>query len=130
MEKPVKKMYSRSELEEFREIVETKLAEARTEFRRLSDSIREYEGLAADNTNYIELGSDTRDKEELEILKERQARFIQSLQQALLRINTGTYGVCRITGELIPRERLRLVPHATTTVSAKQKQQTSESNLS
>jgi RNA polymerase-binding transcription factor DksA len=130
MEKPVKKMYSRSELEEFRAIVETKLAEARTEFRRLTDSIREYEGLATDNTNYIELGSDTRDKEELEILKERQARFIQSLQQALIRINTGTYGICRITGELIPAERLRIVPHATTTVSAKQKQQTSESNLS
>lgn len=114
-----KRFYTKAELDEFREIILQKLTESRNEFKRLSEMIREFSSGSADNTNFAELGNDSRDKEEMEILKERQGKFIRGLENAMVRIQNGTYGICRLTGELIPKERLRLVPHATTTVVAK-----------
>ena len=69
----------------------------------------------------LEEGADVRDKEEAARLAERQRKFIQHLQAALVRIENKTYGVCRATGKLIPKERLRAVPHATLSVDAKKR---------
>lgn len=123
-----KRFYSKAELDEFREIILQKLTESRNEFKRLSEMIREFSSGSADNTNFAELGNDSRDKEEMEILKERQGKFIRGLENAMVRIQNGTYGICRLTGELIPKERLRLVPHATTTVVAKNQIKPTEPN--
>ena len=116
-----KKYYSRQELQEFKEIINQKLEESRTEHKRLADSLREFSGNSADSFNFTEYGNESREKEQVEILMARQAKFIDKLEKALIRIENGSYGICRITGELIPKERLRIVPHATTTVAAKMK---------
>ncbi|RMG67527.1 MAG: TraR/DksA family transcriptional regulator [Bacteroidetes bacterium] len=116
-----KKFYSRSELEEFREIINKKLAEADAEYRRLAESMKEFSGSSADSINFTEYGNESREKEQVEMLMSRQAKFIEKLRAALVRIENGTYGICRLTGERIPKERLRIVPHATTTVAAKMK---------
>ena len=117
-----KKFYTKAELAEFKEIILDKLKEAREEHKRLADSLREFSGNSADSINFTEYGNESREKEQVEILMARQAKFIDKLDKALIRIENGSYGVCRISGELIPRERLRVVPHATTTVAAKMKQ--------
>lgn len=122
MEKSEKKFYSKSELEEFRQIINQKLEEARKEYKRLAQSLQEFSGNSADSFNFTEYGNESREKEQVEILMARQAKFIDKLENALIRIENGSYGVCRISGELIPKERLRVVPHATTTVSAKMSQ--------
>jgi len=70
----------------------------------------------------MEDGSETMSREETAQLAARQQKFIQNLENALLRIRNKTYGVCRVTGKLIPKERLRLVPHATLSIEAKQRQ--------
>jgi RNA polymerase-binding transcription factor DksA len=70
----------------------------------------------------MEDGSETMSREETAQLAARQQKFIQNLENALLRIRNNTYGVCRVTGKLIPKERLRLVPHATLSIEAKQRQ--------
>jgi DnaK suppressor protein len=116
--------YTKAELDEFREIITSKLDESNTEYRRLADSLREFSGNSADAINFTEYGNESREKEQIEMLMARQAKFIDKLQKALIRIENGTYGVCRVTGELIPKERLRLVPHATTTVAAKNDENT------
>jgi DnaK suppressor protein len=67
-------------------------------------------------------GSDVLSKEEINQLAARQQKFVQSLENALIRIKNGTYGVCRVTGKLIPKERLRIVPHATLSIEAKNAQ--------
>jgi DnaK suppressor protein len=117
-----KKFYNRAELEEFKEIINRKLADAQSEYRRLSDSMKEFSGNSADSINFTEFGNESREKEQVEMLMSRQAKFIDKLKAALIRIENGSYGICRLTGERIPKERLRVVPHATTTVAAKMKQ--------
>ena len=116
-----KKFYSKKELEEFRQIIDRKLEEARTEHKRLANNLKEFSGNSADSFNFTEYGNESREKEQIEILMARQAKFMDKLEKAVIRIENGTYGICRISGELIPKERLRVVPHATTTVAAKMK---------
>lgn len=118
----VKKFYSKQELDEFRAIINEKLESSRNEYKRLAESLREFSGNSADSYNFTEYGNESREKEQLEILMARQSRFTDKLEKALIRIENGTYGICRISGDLIPKERLRVVPHATTTVAAKMKQ--------
>lgn len=110
------------ELDEFRTIIKEKLEEARAEYRRLAESLKALSGATADSYNFTEYGNESREKEQVEILMARQDKFIHNLEKALIRIENGTYGVCRITGKLIPKERLRIVPHATTTVEGKMMQ--------
>ena len=117
-----KKFYSKAELAEFKEIIDAKLEEAKDEMRRLSESLKEISGNSVDNFNLTEFGNESAEKEQIEILLTRQKKFIMNLESAMIRIANGTYGVCRETGKLIPKERLRLVPHTQTTVEAKMKQ--------
>ncbi len=114
-----KKFYSKQELDEFKEIILTKLDEATTEKKRLAESLRDVSGNSVDSFNMTEFGNESQEKEQIEILLARQNRFILNLQNALVRIENGSYGVCKETGRLIPKERLRLVPHTTTTVEGK-----------
>ena len=117
-----KKFYSKAEMEEFRHIIQNKLEDSRSEYRRLKSSLKEMGGNSADSLNFTEYGNEGREKEQVEILMARQAKFSDKLELALGRIENGTYGICRISGDLIPKARLRVVPHATTTVEAKLKQ--------
>ena len=105
----------------FRNIIDAKLEEARAEHKRLANNLKEFSGNSADSFNFTEYGNESREKEQVEILMARQGKFIDKLEKALIRIENGTYGICRISGELIPKARLRIVPHATTTVAAKMK---------
>jgi RNA polymerase-binding transcription factor DksA len=117
-----KRLYSRQELVEFRDIIEQKISEARNEYKRLADNLKEFSTSSADSYNITEFGNESWEKEQVEKLMSRQAMFVDKLEKALIRIENGSYGVCRVTGELIPKERLRIVPHATTTVAAKMNQ--------
>jgi len=119
-----KNFYSRTELDEFRNIINNKLIESRAEYKRLAESLKAFSGASADSFNFTEYGNESREKEQVEILMARQDKFIYNLEKALFRIENGTYGICRITGKLIPKERLRIVPHATTTVEGKMQQKT------
>ena len=114
-----KQFYSKSELQEFREIILDKLSSARSEYKRLAESLKAFSGMSADSINFTEYGNESREKEQVEILMARQDKFIHNLEKALIRIENATYGICRVTGKLIPKERLRIVPHATTTVEGK-----------
>lgn len=118
-----KKRYSDEELAEFREIIEQKLALAKREYAQILDVLTGRNDNSGDETmptyKVLEEGSATQTKEELTNLAMRQQKFIQGLQAALLRIENKTYGVCRVTGQLIPKERLRAVPHATLSIEAK-----------
>lgn len=127
MEKSMeKKFYGRSELNEFREIIVQKLESARLEHKKQAKSLQEFSGSSADSINFTEYGNESREKESIEVLMARQSKFIDKLEKALIRIENGSYGICRISGELIPPERLRVVPHATTTVAAKMNQTNAE----
>lgn len=117
-----KKFYSKQELEEFRHIILKKLEESQSEYKRLAESLKALSGNSADSFNFTEYGNESREKEQIEILMARQQKFSRSLEKAIVRIENGSYGVCRITGDLIPKERLRVVPHATTTVEGKMRQ--------
>jgi RNA polymerase-binding transcription factor DksA len=118
-----KTRYSDEELEEFRAIIMEKLELAQRDYDRLKSSIMNTDGNDVDDTSptykVLEEGANTLSKEETTRLVLRQLKFIQSLQAALVRIANKTYGVCRETGKLIPKERLRIVPHATLSVEAK-----------
>ena len=118
-----KKRYSDAELEEFREIINGKLALARRDYTSMMKQLRNAEGNDVDDTSpslkLLEEGSAIQSKEELIQLASRQQKFIQGLEAALVRIENKTYGIDRITGELIPKERLRVVPHATLSVESK-----------
>ncbi|MEO1415843.1 MAG: TraR/DksA C4-type zinc finger protein [Bacteroidota bacterium] len=117
-----KKFYSRKELEEFRIIIQGKIDVARKEYERLAANLKEIGGNSADSFNFTEFGNESSDKEEVEMLMARQAKFMDKLKKAMMRVENGTYGVCRISGDLIPKDRLRVVPHATTTIEAKKNQ--------
>ena len=118
-----KKRYSDEELEEFRAIINEKLRLARRDFDSITKQIMNADGNDVDDTSptykALEEGSSTQSKEELVQMANRQQKFIQGLEAALVRIQNKTYGIDRMTGELIPKERLRAVPHATLSVASK-----------
>lgn len=119
-----KKRYSDEELEEFKQIILSKLELAKRDYQQMMDTLSNKNGNDVDDTmptyKILEEGSMTQTKEELTTMAARQQKFIQALQAALVRIENKTYGICRATGKLIPKERLRAVPHATLSIEAKQ----------
>jgi RNA polymerase-binding transcription factor DksA len=121
-----KERYSDKELEEFRDLINAKLAEARNDLTGLRNSLSHKDDHGTDDTSpsfkMMEDGSETLSREEMSQLAARQEKFITHLENALTRINKKTYGVCRVTGKLIPKERLRAVPHATLSIEAKEAQ--------
>ena len=118
-----KTRYSDEELEEFRTIINEKLALSQRDYNTMMRQIRNLDGNDVDDTSptykALEEGSMTQSKEELIRMASRQQKFIQGLEAALARIENKTYGIDRMTGELIPKERLRAVPHATLSVESK-----------
>lgn len=118
-----KTRYSDVELEEFRAIINEKLETARKDYDLLKAVLMNSDGNDVNDTSptfkVLEEGAATLSKEEAGRLAQRQMKFIQNLQAALIRIENKTYGVCRETGKLIPKERLRAVPHATLSIEAK-----------
>ena len=119
-----KTRYTDAELEEFRQIILEKLESAKTEYELWKAVIMNSDGNDVTDTSPTfkvwEEGASTLSKEEAGRLAQRQMKFIQNLQSALIRIENKTYGICRETGKLIPKERLRAVPHATLSIEAKQ----------
>lgn len=119
-----KKRYSDEELEEFKQIILSKLELAKRDYQQMMDTLSNKNGNDVDDTmptyKILEEGSMTQTKEELTTMAARQQKFIQALQAALVRIENKTYGICRVTGKLILKERLRAVPHATLSIEAKQ----------
>lgn len=115
--------YSDEELEEFKTIILEKLAKARKDYELLRANVMNTDGNDTADTSptfkVLEEGASTLGKEEAGRLAQRQAQFIVHLQNALVRIENKTYGIDRITGKLIPKERLRAVPHATLSVDSK-----------
>lgn len=126
MAEETKNRYSDEELKEFREIIEEKLREAKEDLEVLQDTLSHKGDHGTDDTgrtfNMMEDGSETQMREEMAQLAARQEKFIQNLENALVRIENKTYGICRVTGKLIRKERLRLVPHATLSIEAKKAQ--------
>lgn len=121
-----KTKYNDEELEEFKQIILAKLEKAKKDYEVLKASITHAESNDTMDTSptfkVLEEGATTLSKEEAGRLAQRQLKFIQHLQAALIRIENKTYGVCRETGQLIAKERLRAVPHATLSMDAKLKQ--------
>ena len=119
-----KTRYTDEELEEFRQIINEKLALAKRDYEQMMDSLTNRDSNDVDDTSptykALEEGSETQSKEDLMKFAARQQKFIQGLQAALVRIDNKTYGIDRITGKLIPAERLRAVPHATLSVESKE----------
>jgi len=115
--------YSDEELQEFKTLINEKLAQARADYEELKAVVTHSQSNDTEDTSptfkVLEEGASALSKEEAGQLALRQHKFIQSLETALIRIENKTYGVCRETGKLIPKERLRLVPHATLSVEAK-----------
>lgn len=116
--------YSDEELQEFKAIIHEKLSLAKRDYEQMMRVLMNQDGNDVDDTSptykILEEGSATQTKEELIQLASRQQKFIQGLEAALVRIENKTYGIDRITGQLIPKERLRAVPHATLSVESKQ----------
>ncbi|MGN0051680.1 MAG: TraR/DksA family transcriptional regulator [Prevotella sp.] len=119
-----KTRYSDEELAEFKAIIDEKLRLAKRDYEEMMDTLMNKNGNDVDDTSptykVLEEGSATQSKEELIQLAGRQQKFIQGLEAALIRIKNKTYGIDRITGKLIPKERLKAVPHATLSVESKQ----------
>jgi len=121
-EKQEKTRYSDEELQEFKEIILQKLESARKELNYLQDQISSSGNGTSDTSakfNGIEDGVDMMEKEYLTQMASRQIQFIKHLENALIRIENKTYGICRETGKLISKERLKAVPHATLSIEAK-----------
>ncbi|MCE1155326.1 MAG: TraR/DksA C4-type zinc finger protein [Bacteroidales bacterium] len=118
--------YSDAELDEFRQIILEKLDKAQKDYEMLRNGLTNLDGNDVMDTSptfkVLEEGAATLTKEESGRLAQRQMKFIQHLQAALVRIENKTYGICRETGKLIPKERLRAVPHATLSIEAKSQQ--------
>ena len=121
-----KTRYSEEELQEFKEIILAKLEKAKKDFDLLRNTITLEDGNDTQDTSptfkVLEEGASVLSKEEAGKLAQRQQKFIQHLQAALIRIENKTYGICRETGKLIPKERLKAVPHATLSIDAKNSQ--------
>jgi RNA polymerase-binding transcription factor DksA len=121
-----KTRYSDAELQEFKELILDKLRIAKEELNALASSLSNPNANGTDDTagtyKTLEDGSATLEKESINQLAARQKKFIEQLEAALVRIENKTYGVCRETGKLIQKERLRAVPHTTLSMEAKMKQ--------
>lgn len=126
MESNEKTRYSDAELQEFKEIILEKMRIAKEELGSLAQSLSNPNLNGTDDTagtyKTLEDGSATLEKEQINQLAARQKKFIENLEAALVRIENKTYGICRETGKLIPKERLRAVPHTTLSMEAKMKQ--------
>lgn len=122
----VKVRYSDDDLQEFKEIILNKIARAEEDLELLQASYKNGVDNGTEDTaptfKSFEEGTDTMSKEANMQLAIRQEKFIRDLKNALVRIENKTYGVCRVTGKLIQKERLKLVPHATLSIEAKRKQ--------
>ena len=120
------KRYKKKDLDEFRAIINTKLDKAKKEYEMIKGSFSKTDDHGTDDTSptfkVLEEGSEVLSKEENAQLASRQKKFIDHLELAIVRIENGTYGVCRKTGKLISKERLKAVPHATLSIEAKQSQ--------
>ena len=120
---PEKTRYTDEELEEFRALINEKLAVAQSDYEKTMDRIMGGDTNEIDDTaptyHALEEGSETQSKEQLMAMAQRQQKFITGLKAALVRIDNKTYGICRETGKLIPKERLRAVPHATLSIEVK-----------
>lgn len=118
-----KTRYSDDELQEFKEIINEKLKLARRDFNQMMEQLRNADSNGVDDIaptyKTLEEGSASQSKEEIAQMANRQQKFITGLEAALVRIENKTYGIDRMTGELIPKERLRVVPHATLSVASK-----------
>ena len=118
-----KTRYSDEELAEFKELIMSRLAQARKDLALLQENVANSESDdTAPTFKILEEGAAVLSKEENSALAVRQAKYIKNLENALIRIENKTYGICRVTGKLIPKERLRAVPHATRSVEAKMNQ--------
>lgn len=119
-----KKRYSDEELEEFHAIIDEKLKVARANYKEMMQQLNHSNSNDVMDTSptykALEEGSEAQSKEEIIQMAQRQAKFIKGLEAALVRIQNKTYGIDRETGELIPKERLRAVPHATLSVASKE----------
>jgi len=118
--------YSDKDLKEFKDLIEAKLEEANMDLDLLRGQLDHSDDHGTDDTgrsfNMMEDGSETMSREEMAQLAVRQEKFIQNLRNALIRIENKTYGICRVTGKLIQKKRLLLVPHATLSIEAKRAQ--------
>ena len=118
-----KTRYSDEELAEFKELILERLAQARKDLELLQENVASSESDdTAPTFKILEEGAAVLSKEENSALAVRQIKYIKNLENALIRIENKTYGICRVTGKLIPKERLRAVPHATLSVEAKMNQ--------
>ncbi len=119
-----KTRYSDAELEEFRAIIQEKLTQALEDYDILKKALSNVDGNDTADTSptfkVLEEGASTSSKEDLSRQAQRLMKFINNLQAALIRIENKTYGICRETGKLIPKERLKAVPHATLSIEAKE----------
>lgn len=117
--------YSDKDLQMFKELILEKLAKAKSDYELLISSVNHSGSNDTEDTSptfkVLEEGASALSKEESGQLAMRQQKFIRSLESALIRIENKTYGICRETGQLIPKERLMLVPHATLSIEAKKK---------
>lgn len=115
--------YSSSELKEFEDLINDKLSKAKIEFGNLKSALNKRNESGTENTTsnakVLEDGADTAERESVSQLASRQQKFINNLENALIRIKNGTYGICIDTGTLIPKERLRAVPHTMHCIEAK-----------
>ena len=121
-----KTRYSEAELVEFKDLIESKIAKAQEDLDILKKTLANEDGNDTQDTSptfkVLEEGATVLSREEVGKLAQRQAQFIQHLQAALVRVQNRTYGICRQTGKLISKERLRAVPHATLSIEAKKQQ--------
>ena len=126
MSKEVQTRYSDKELAEFKEIIEKKIEQAESDLQSIRESFINNLDNGTDDTSptfkAFEEGSETMSKEQNAQLAARQEKFLRDLKNALIRIENKTYGICRVTGKLIGKERLKLVPHATLSIEAKNRQ--------
>ena len=123
-----KTRYSEDELNEFQVLINRKLEKAREEYKILKETLNRNNDEGTDatsggNTKVLEDGAETAEKENLSQLAARQQKYITNLENALVRIKNGTYGICAVTGKLISKERLIAVPHTTQSIEAKMMQQ-------
>jgi DnaK suppressor protein len=121
-----KAKYQPEELVEFKKIIDDKLAQAKEDLQLLMDQVSHKDDHGTDDTapsfKLLDDGSEVLSRDEISQLVGRQQKYVQNLENALVRIKNGTYGVCRVTGNLISKERLRVVPHATLSIEAKNAQ--------
>ncbi|PIB37034.1 molecular chaperone DnaK [Reichenbachiella sp. 5M10] len=121
-----KTRYSADELKEFETLINDKLEKAWNELNYIKQSLTKSKDSGTDSTfgnvKTLEDGADTAEKESLNQLAARQQKFITNLENALIRIKNGTYGICKESGKLISKERLKAVPHTTLSIDSKLKQ--------